>query len=217
VKFYFWYSDVYGLTNFFRFDAEMNIPTLFSSLALALSASLLLVISVAHKKLGSSHLLWAGLAVIFMFLTIDETSSFHERLSEPIRQSLNTSGLLYFAWVIPYGIALTVFCLLYFRFLLNLPRKTMTLFVASSAIYVSGALGLEMISALHAEIYGIENLAYQLITTVEESLEMTGIVIFIYALLAYITDELTGLTMMVEKPAQFFGISFQKRLQQKDD
>ena len=52
--------------------------------------------------------------------------------------------------------------------------------------YVGGALGMELIKGRHSYLYGQKNLAYGVITTIEESLEMLGIVVFIYALLDYI-------------------------------
>lgn len=198
LKLNFYHNDVYGLTRLFNFSAEKNIPTLFSSFALVLSATLLSVIAATHKKLGSSHLPWLGLVVVFLFLAIDETASLHEKLTLPIRESLNTSGLLYFAWVIPYGTALALFSMLYSRFLINLPRKTMILFVVSGVTYVSGAIGLEMIGGLQADSYGNNNLIYLLIVTCEEFLEMLGTVIFIYALLLYITEQFEELTIIID-------------------
>lgn len=194
---YFVFDDVHGLTRLFSFSAEKNIPTLFSSLALILSAALLLVIATTHKKLKASYLPWLGLTFVFLFLAIDETASIHEKLTLPVRESLNTSGFLYFAWVIPYGIALAILWALYSKFLINLPRRTMILFFISGLIYVSGAMGLEMIGGLRADLHGSDDLVYLLIVTCEEFLEMLGIVIFIYALLLYMAEHLKGLRIVV--------------------
>jgi hypothetical protein len=58
---------------------------------------------------------------------------------------------------------------------------------------VGGALGFELIGGYWTELYGQENAAYALITTCEQSLQMTGILVFIYALMSYITSELNEL------------------------
>lgn len=195
---YFVFDDVHGLTRLFNFSAEKNIPTLFSSLALALSAALLSIIATTHKRLKAPYLPWFGLTIVFLFLAIDETASIHEKLTLPVRESLNTSGLLYFAWVIPYGMALAVFWVLYSRFLINLPRRTMILFVLSGLTYVLGAIGLEMIGGLRADLHGSDDLVYLLIVTCEEFLEMLGIVIFIYALLSYMAEHLKELRIVVD-------------------
>ena len=92
---------------------EANVPTLYSSVALLSSSMLLAFIALAHKRNGSSSLPWVGLALVFLFLSVDEIASIHEKLGGPVRELLGTSGLLYFAWFIPYGIALLVFVAIY--------------------------------------------------------------------------------------------------------
>jgi len=150
--------------------------------------------------MDSSYLPWLGLAIIFLFLSIDETASFHERLITPVRESLNTSGLLYYAWVIPYGIALTVFVIAYLKFLMSLPKNIMILFVVSGATFVSGALGFELVGGRYVEIHGSSNLLYSFFYTCEEFLEMLGIVIFIYTLLTYIVSQFKFFELSVNEP-----------------
>jgi hypothetical protein len=72
-----------------------------------------------------------------------------------------------------------------------LPARTRRLFLAAGAIFVAGAIGVEAVSGMQASLHGEQNLTYHLVITVEELLEMTGIVIFIYALLDYIGGQLT--------------------------
>ncbi len=196
LTFHFQYDDVHGLTRLFNFSDEKNIPTLFSSLGLIFCAALLVVIAVMRKKSGSSYWPWSGLAVVFLFLSIDETASLHEKFTIPIREALNTSGAFYFAWVIPYGVALLFLGLLYLRFLMSLPRRTIVLFIISGTIYVAGAMGLEMVGALRADTHG-DDLIYQLIVTCEEFLEMLGIIVFIYSLLAYIVEPFKQLKIVL--------------------
>ncbi len=198
-RLYLGHGYAYGLVPLFDFGAEKNIPTLYSSFAIIIASMLLLVITLMHKKQGTSWLPWAGLAVIFLFLSIDEIASIHERLGGPVRETLDTSGLLYFAWVIPYGVALGIFVIAYLKFLIDLPRKTMVLFVASGSIFVLGAIGFELLGGRHFELYGRENIMYSVYYTCEEFLEMLGIAVFIYTLLSYITDQFTSLTLTIRK------------------
>ncbi len=72
------------LFSLFNFDSEMNIPTFYSSLALLLASMLLVVIVLNHKKQGTPYFRWLGLAIIFLFLSIDETSCIHEGFSKPV-------------------------------------------------------------------------------------------------------------------------------------
>lgn len=112
-EFYFDHDYIHGLIPLFRFSNEANVPTLYSSFALLFSSILLTIIAIAHRKNGSAYLWWLGLAMIFLFLSIDEIASIHELLGKPVRESLGTSGLLFYAWLIPYGIALIVFVVTY--------------------------------------------------------------------------------------------------------
>ncbi len=100
-KFYFGHDYIYGLIPLFDFKAEMNIPTFYSSFALIVCSILLWLIAIKHKKVGSSYFPWMGLAVLFVFLSVDETASIHERISGSVKELLNTSGLFFYAWVIP--------------------------------------------------------------------------------------------------------------------
>jgi len=198
-KFYVGHDYIYGLVPLFDFDAEKNIPTLYSSFAIIIASMFLAVIALAQKKQRESWVPWIGLSVIFLFLSIDEVASIHERLVEPVRETLNTSGLLYFAWVIPYGGAVGIFFICYLKFLIDLPRKIMILFVASGLIFVSGAIGFELLGGMHVELYGRENIIYSIYYTCEEFLEMIGIATFIYALLSYITHKSTSFTLTIGK------------------
>jgi len=55
-----------------------------------------------------------------------------------------------------------------------------------------------MISGNYSEFNGVGNLTYDFMTTVEESLEMFGTFIFIYALLSYIISQFEFLGMVVK-------------------
>jgi hypothetical protein len=163
----------------------MNIPALFSSLQLVLAGLLLFLIGNKHQSNGEKYIAWIVLAAIFWFLAIDETAVIHETLGDPIRTVLNPGGLFYFPWVIPYGIAVLLLLIRFSRFLIQLPKPINTWFLASGAIFIGGAIGSEMLSARHKELFGSDNISYALYYTVEESLEMLGMALFIYALLKY--------------------------------
>ena len=56
----------------------------------------------------------------------------------------------------------------------------------AGAVYVGGAIGMEMIGGFYQDVYGYD-LTYVLLQTIEEVGEMLGIVIFIYALCYYLS------------------------------
>lgn len=188
---------VYGLVPLFNFNTEMNIPTLYSSLALVLASVLLFIIAFFQRKLNLSYIPWLGLSFIFLFLAIDETSSLHEKFTELVRETLNTSGLLFYAWVIPYGIGLFFFLLAYSKFLFQLPSQTMKYFILSGTIFVTGAIGFELLGGMQADKGSISGVVYSIFYTCEELFEMLGIAIFIYALLSYLVNTFNKLTISI--------------------
>lgn len=179
----------------FDFDAEKNIPTHFSSLMLIISSGLLFLIAVNNKKTKSPYIAWLGLSLIFLFLSLDEAVSIHEKLNTPLRETFNASGLLYYAWVIPYGLGLILFVATYTKFLLNLSKKIRFLFLISGFIFVLGAIGFELLGGNQAEAFGVNNILYTIYFTCEEFLEMLGIAVFIYTLLTYIENQWGAFTI----------------------
>jgi hypothetical protein len=175
----------------FRVDGEGNIPTWFSSSMLLLCAILLLVITIAKKNDGDQYAIhWGVLSLIFLGMSLDEAAVLHERTINTLREAFNLGGFLYYSWII-LGIAfLLLFALVYLRFFINLPRKSRSLFLFAGILYVGGAIMMEAIGGRYHEMHGNDNMTYELIATVEESLEMFGVVFFIYALLQYITTQL---------------------------
>ncbi len=183
----------------FDFNTEKNIPTLYSSFTLLCSCILLVCIASIHKRLGHPYFYWSGLAIIFLFLSIDEIASIHEMLIAPVTKLLHVSGFLYYAWVIPYGSALILFVLFYLKFLLNLPRKIMYLFLVSGTTFITGSMGFELLGGRQHYLYGDNNIKYSFLYTYEESFEMLGIAIFIYTLLLYISSQFKPLTISINE------------------
>ena len=188
-KFYLDHDYVYGLIPLFDFDTEFNIPSLFSTILLISSSTLLLNITLKHKKNNNLYNSWAILSIIFLYLSMDELLSIHEMIEDPIRELFNISDVLYYAWVIPYGLLLVLFVASYMKFLIRLPNKTSTLMLVSGSIFITGALGFELLEARLAANVGINNLLYSIYYTIEETLEMFGITLFIYTLLTYTINQ----------------------------
>ena len=121
-------------------------------------------------------------------MAFDEGSSIHELLIMPIRGLIgeNLPGFLLFTWIIPGIVIILVVAFFYLRFILSLPKQTKVMILISGFIYLGGLIGMEMLGGNYANLKGIHNLPYNIFVTIEESLEMTGLVLFIYALLDYL-------------------------------
>lgn len=178
-----------GLMRLLNVDVEWNIPSFFSVLMLLFAALLLAVVTALERKQSRAHALhWTVLTLGFLFMAVDELVSMHEKLILPLRRVLGNEefGVFYFAWVIP-GMAIVVGAGLFFlKFLLRLPGRTKRSFIIAGLLYVGGVIGIELIAGRHAESFGFHNLTYSILTLIEESLEMAGVVVFIDALLVYL-------------------------------
>ena len=171
----------------FFLDREKTIPAFYSSLALFFCGILLAVIAKGkYQKHDKYRRYWKFLSWIFVYLAIDENVGIHELTGAPVKNMLNISGFLSYAWVIPGIILFSLFVLVYLKFVLSLPAKIKVLFISAAAIFVTGALGIEMIGANLHVLKGTDNWAYVMVFTIEETLEMVGIAVFMYALLEYL-------------------------------
>jgi hypothetical protein len=168
------------------FNLEANLPTYFSSLVLLADAILLVLIAYGSKAAGEKFWHWIGLSFIFVFISLDEMIQIHEQLRAPMEALFNTSGLLYFAWFIPYIAIMLVVGIAYFKFMMRLPKRILQLFILAGVVFVSGAVGMEMIGGMHSEVNGEDNVTYAMMYSFEEFLEMSGAVVFMYALISYI-------------------------------
>lgn len=167
----------------FNLDSEMNFGAWFSSMMMLCSALLLMAIAARAKAAGNRHwLYWALLAAVFALFSLDETTSIHETAIEPLRGALDTGGIFYWAWVIPALILVPLFAAAYIPFLLALPRRSAALFITAGGLFVSGALGFELLSGLAISAAGETAPLVTVLAICEETLEMLGLALFTGAL-----------------------------------
>jgi len=171
----------------FNVDAEGNIPTYFSTMILLFSAVLLSIIALFKKKESDPYTVhWTVLCLIFFVMSIDEAAAIHEMSIKPLRSLLGAGGFFYYTWIVVGAIFFVFVLIMFYKFWLHLPYKTRILFAIATICYVSGAIVFEGISGFYKDMNKVIDFTYILITTVEETFEMIGIVLFIYALLRYL-------------------------------
>jgi len=175
-----------GLVRLVNVDEEHNIPTWYQSFMLFFCSVLLAKIATEKKRNNMKYVLhWWGLSIIFLFLSIDEMVCIHERAIDECGK-----GFLHFQWIVPAAFFVLFFALSYLKFLAHLPVKTKILVVIAAVLYVGGALGMESVNGYYFELYGPEDIKYSMLTTLEEFLEMSGIVIFLKALILHICSDM---------------------------
>ncbi|MEH2001320.1 MAG: hypothetical protein V7L00_21680 [Nostoc sp.] len=190
---YFWLSEFpFPATKWFyelfSLDGELNIPAWYSAFSLLFCSGLLKAITAIKAK-DRHFSYWKVLSFIFLYLSLDEAFSFHEILIIPsVRESLHLNPIFFQTWVIPGAVFMGIFAFKYLKFWLDLPYTTRYLFLIATVVYVSGTLGMEMVGGLLRVDFGRRSLITLTGIVVEEFLEMIGIVIFTYALLAYLSS-----------------------------
>jgi hypothetical protein len=223
---YMW-GDVEFLQPLRIFDVgeERSIPTWFESLQFLLCSILLAVVAVAKKQRNDRYSLhWSVLSIILLLLSLDEVASIHEAIGQQSERLLHSitgltpGGAIKFFWVVPGAIFVIIVLLAYLRFLADLPQSTRRFFLFAGALFVLGALGIEMLTAQVVSSSGaisdwivssfggivdrgtasaIPTILKGLQTSVEEMFEMLGLTAFVYALLAYIGSYVEDISVRV--------------------
>ncbi len=160
---------------------EKNLPTWYASTLLAISALMTALTALHVGQNGQRHpRRWMVLALALAYVSFDEAVELHEEMST----WFDTSGVLYFGWVMPAAAAVLVLGIYMWPWLHDLPRPARARFVLSGVCYVGGALVMELPLGYWTEMAGADNLVYAAIDAVEECLELAGISLYLYALLS---------------------------------
>lgn len=170
----------YVFIDIFDLGYEENVPAIFSSLLFFINSTLLLFLWHRHKQLkNADHWYWLGLSVLFLFLGFDEGARLHEKLGDKVEPYVDATGYFYFPWFIPYMIVFAFLVALYFRFYLRLERSLQIRFFVAAFVYLTGAVGVEVISANEASENDTTTVTYVVLYSIEEILEMSGLIFFI--------------------------------------
>lgn len=178
------------LVRLFNMDEEWNLPTVFNVFLLLLSAFLITFIAWFEEKSRSRfRRRWWVLSGIFYLASLDELVSFHEQLSGPVRALIGGDGFLHYAWVLPAFLGLAVLLAIYLPLFISLSSPFKIRFAAAAAIYLLGAVGLEMLGGRYLDSHSAASLGYSIETQVEEMLEWAGLLLAIDSLLFYIVRQ----------------------------
>lgn len=157
---------------------EGNLPTWFSS-------SLLLGCAVAAGMIASArgpqHRQWWLITLLAGWMSLDEAAELHEHLGGHI----GTNGILYFDWVIPAAAIVAALVLAFVPFIRTLHPATRTRLIIAGAVYVGGALVMELPLGWWTEQHGTDGFGYAIIDWFEETMEMIGAALACSALLAH--------------------------------
>lgn len=157
---------------------EGNLPTWFSSSLLLGCAVAAGVIAAARPPL---HRQWWVMSLVAGWMSLDEAAELHEHLGGYV----GTGGVLYFDWVIPAAVIVAALVIAFIPFVRALNPATRTRLLVAGAVYVGGALLMELPLGWWTEQHGTDGFGYAVIDWVEETLEMVGAALALSALLAH--------------------------------
>lgn len=187
-------QDYWGFNSFFNLDTEQTLPTLFAVLQLVACCLLLAIIASNPASPARERPYWRALAALFAFLVLDEFLGIHERIGYMINDLYISKDVFRHAWVLAYIPLVIVLGVLFLRFVWQLPNETRRLFFLAGGSYLLGSVGFELV----AEVLRHEHGRFIILAvTAEETLEFSGLIIFIHALLGYIQQRSGPVTLEV--------------------
>ena len=205
-----------GLNRLFDLNREANIPTLFSTALFLINCGLLFLAGKADRNSANPFVRysWMMLGLVFLFLALDEGVGLHEMLMQFVRRHFNANGVFHFAWVIPYGLATILLAFVTWPWFQKLDTRTRWLFGSSAALFVAGAIGMEMVNGRYLEsIHLVEDLTYHSMIMLEESLETGGLILFSYSLLDFIErQEGMEFTVAIRRKAAEVAVAAEARV-----
>lgn len=185
-------GGTYGLVQLFDVRVEQNLPTAYSTLLLLVASAVLFLIAQTYRSNGDAvYRKWGILALLFLFLAIDEAAVLHERWSFVIWHFKDTTGVLHDAWVIVYSVLLIGFAAYFLPFVRALPSPTRIRFIIAGVVFVGAALGMELVQGFYESNYGSwKDARYAILAGIEEIMEMGAIAYFIDAALRHLNVHL---------------------------
>jgi len=190
-----------GIANLFDANFEANLPTLYSTVVLALAAFLLAAIAVSERGEEASSR-WIALSGLFALAAVDEAASIHELLNDPLRSWLGTGGFLSYPWIIVGAVLALAVAIFFRRFVGRLPPAVRRLAVLGVLLFATGALVVEGFENLVVDRSGGEPTLWSgLVGTLSELCEMVGVVLIIEALLLFIARERGSVSIVIRPQA----------------
>jgi len=194
---YYWIDDEeqFDFVRLIDMDYEGNIPTLFSSVLFFISALLFWMLGKwegKQKQITSSQpsngRAWFGLAAVFVFLGVDEGTKIHEYVGDFMERFVEAEGFLYFPWIVPYVAVFIVLVILYLPFFLRLSAETKKGLVISAILFLTGAVVFDSVGGWEADRNSTSTILYSVLYTIEEVLEMLGLIMLIKTLMETLTQ-----------------------------
>lgn len=193
------HDQLLGFAYAFDLDEERNVPSIYSALAILVAAALLVCTAIMCRKHRRPDVwYWYFLSCVFLLLAYDEAFSLHERIAPFVRITFHKNRPDHLNWVVGGIVFLTIVAAISIRFVFRLPPRTRLLMIVSGVIFVTGAIGFEVLGGLRKQsvpsTLADPDGGYFMLVAAEETCEMLGMALFNYALLDHLRAHFDRLT-----------------------
>lgn len=192
----FGFSREHSILRQLNLNSEASLAAWYYAFLLLSCAVVAGVLALAERGRASPLApRWAALSLVLLLMSVDEAAQVHDIVNGPLRRLLGLGfGAFYYAWLLPALAVLAVGAYYFAPLVRSLTAAVAGRFVLAALLYFGGAVGFEMISGF-ALAAGRESLHYQGVMTVEECLELAGILVLLATLLRMASQQGAGLAL----------------------
>ena len=188
----------------FDLSEEQSLGTWWTTLLLLFAAVAAAALAAAHPRGTPSRRGWTTFALFIALLSIDETVAMHERFGPIVFHGLGLPQIFVLAWVIPAVLIFVAFVYWQRGFFASLPGMLRRRLLLAAAVYVGGAVGLEVVESIivgssDMNMDAATTVVFSVIEVVEEVLEILAIGWVVLALLDHLRVEAPVWTVAVEE------------------
>jgi hypothetical protein len=178
-------GPIYELSNRFDLDDESSVPTWFSQ-GLFLSIGFLALLAAYLSPKVAVRRLWLLIGSIGLIFSIDEIATLHEFVLQMLHvlffqeaSPTNSDN----AWLIVAPFVLIAALIFARKIWSLLPRRTVVLLIAGGGVFLIGAIAVDLMISIGAR----ETFLNQgILVAIEETLELFGTIVVVYAVLDYL-------------------------------
>jgi hypothetical protein len=105
--------------------------------------------------------------------------------------------MFHFAWVLPMMVVVALLAIYFVPFLRRLPARTRNRLMVAATVYVGGAIGGELVEGWYVATQHYDDFVFSIMSTIEESLELAGVILLIRALLDYVESTIGEICLVV--------------------
>lgn len=205
LRFFTQFDEAWGLIPLVYMARSLSIPTIFQVLLLFLAAALLALIAIVkHNQNDEFRRHWQAMAIMFMFLSLNEASGVYRLVFTPVRNMLRSifPTVTIYNWSLALYLIAAGLLIFYRKFFLSLPRQFKILFLITAALYITGFTGHKLINGIYLDYYETSNFVYAVLRTTAKSLEIACVISLNYTLLTYLEKNFPKVSLNIEKKAQ---------------